>query len=214
MQKGLIYFKDLYKFNTNQFRDRQSLETHFGINITAFDFMCLIQSIPGEIQKYIKEMATQNDNSEKGYLVSEITSKTKTCSFTYQNILRQLTYQVKGRSKWEQILAKNIEEIDWHRIFTLSHSLTPDSQLKIFQYKIIHRILPSNGLLHIYKLRNNPWCDRCPTTIENLEHLFHLCPTVLHIWHGISQWLAPQLNLFKNINTENIILGDYKKWKS
>ena len=25
---------------------------------------------------------------------------------------------------------KNIEEIDWHRIFTLSHSLTPDSQLK------------------------------------------------------------------------------------
>ena len=106
MQKGLIYFKDLYKFNTNQIRDRQSLETHFGINITAFDFMCLIQSIPGEINKYIKEMATQNDNDEKGYLVSEITSKTKTCSFTYQNILRKLTYQVKGKSKWEQILAK------------------------------------------------------------------------------------------------------------
>ena len=154
-------------------------------------------------------MATQNDNNEKGYLVSEITSKTKTCSFTYQNILRKLTYQVKGKSKWEQILAKNIEEIDWHRIFTLSHSLTPDSQLKIFQYKIIHIILPSNSLLHIYKLRNNPWCDRCPTKIENLEHLFHLCPTVLHIWHDISQWLAPQLNLFQNINTENILLGDY-----
>ena len=54
MQKGLIYFKDLYKFNTNQFRDRQSLETHFGINITTFDFMCLIQSIPGEIKKIYK----------------------------------------------------------------------------------------------------------------------------------------------------------------
>ena len=72
-------------------------------------------------------MATQNDNNEKGYLVSEISSETKTCSFTYTNILRKLTYQVKGKSKWEEILAKNIEKIDWHRIITLSHSLTPDS---------------------------------------------------------------------------------------
>ena len=59
-----------------------------------------------------------------GYLVSENTSKTKTCSFTYTNIVRKLTYQVKGKSKWEQILAKNIDLILLNVLRPLFCSLT------------------------------------------------------------------------------------------
>lgn len=85
--------------------------------------------------------------------------------------------------------------------------ITIDAKLRIFQYKIIKGILPTNSLLHTYKIRENPWCERCPNIMDTLEHTLHLCPEILLLWYNMAQWLLPDVDLYQYINTENIILG-------
>ncbi|RMX61327.1 hypothetical protein pdam_00018093, partial [Pocillopora damicornis] len=40
----------------------------------------------------------------------------------------------------------------------------------MFQYKIIHRILPTNSLLHKIKKVTSPSCPFCPSECQNLWH--------------------------------------------
>ena len=122
-------------------------------------------------------------------------------------------YEIKSKPKWEQAFRTNIEYTDWNKIFTLPRKTTIDSQTRIFQYKILHRILPTNDLLHKYNLRDNPMCEQCPVTIDTLEHTFHLCPRIKQVWYDMADWLFPEIDLFQYINAENIIVGIYKENK-
>ncbi len=111
------------------------------------------------------------------------------------------------------MFGKKIVASEWKDIFTLSKKTTLDSQTRIFQFKTLHRILPTNSLLYKYQIRNDPWCDHCQNVIETLEHTFHLCPSILELWYNIAEWVSPEIDLFQYINSENIILGVYKENK-
>lgn len=209
MDKGLIYFKDIFNFETNQFMTRLQLRMKYNINITPFDLMCLLHSIPKETKNIIQNFNTPYEMPQYGSLVSEICRTKKTCKFIYVKLIKVLPYDIKGKNRWEQIFRINREEVNWQYIFKLPRKLTLDAQLRIFQYKILHRTLPSNSLLHKYQLRDNPLCDVCDNIIENIEHLFHLCPTINELWYDIADWLYPLIDIYQYINTENIILGIY-----
>lgn len=207
MGKGILYFKDLFKYDVQTFIDRETLLNEYDINITPFDFMCLMHSIPKHYKNIIRTYLPQNERPQHGLLVADVCLRRKACKFTYNKIIRNLAYEIKAKSKWEDSIALHIDPVEWQTIFKLPYFSTIDAQLRIFQYKIIHRILPTNSLLHKYNIRNNPWCDRCNGITENLEHLFHLCPYILSLWYDLANWLSPVLDLFQYINTANIILG-------
>ena len=211
MSKGLLYLKDLYNYNTQEFKTRQQLHDLHNINISAFDHMCLIQSIPPRHKNIIINMINCNSHFDNGNtnLVRKICSKQKLLRYTYLAMIRKLPFEIKAIPKWEYLFSTRIEQLKWQNIFTLPKQITIDSQTRIFQYKIIHRILPTNSLLHKYKLKTDPFCDLCHNIIDTLEHTFHLCPRILQLWYDIATWLFPEIDLFQYINSENIILGVY-----
>ena len=92
-------------------------------------------------------------------------------------------------------------------IFTLPNKVTQHKQIQICQYKIIHRILPTNDLLLTYNIRDNPHCDYCPNYIDKIEHSIHLCPNTFKLWYDIAPWFLPEIYLYPYINTQNIMLG-------
>ena len=109
---------------------------------------------------------------------------TKTTKYAYNKFVKKLNFDIKVKSKWENIVGRQILDNNRRKIFTLPGKLTLSTPMRIFQYKIIHRILLTNKLLHIYKLRENSWCDICPNIIETLEHTFHSCPRILTLWYN------------------------------
>ena len=56
----------------------------------------------------------------------------------------------------------------------------------MFQYKILHRILPTNK-----KLSSD--CDYCGQAEESLKHLFCECDIATVIWQDVVDWLGKQL---------------------
>lgn len=95
-------------------------------------------------------------------------------------------------------------------LFTCSCSLpfkvTKDTRLSIFQFKIIHHILPPNATLHRDSLRENDKCHLCKER-ETLAHLFVTCPIVQTFWLCFVNWWNSKNQDEINLDENDIIYG-------
>ena len=52
----------------------------------------------------------------------------------------------------------------------LSHKCTRNTRLRVFQWKILHDIYPTNILLSKMKVKENDNCSYCTDTVDVIEH--------------------------------------------
>ena len=83
-------------------------------------------------------------------------------------------------------------------IWSSLYKVTDDFRLRWLQFRIIHRILPSNHLLQIYGLRNDSTCNRCGRH-ENIMHIFWSCCRVRRLWRELGQTLRCEIDKSKAI---------------
>ena len=100
--------------------------------------------------------------------------------------------------KWEETFTET--ELDWKQIFIKPFKTTIDCQLRWFQVRIIHRIIPTQKYLFLCKLSDTPLCIFCNAEEETLKHLLWECPFVHKFWVDIKNWMETCQN--------NIIFSD------
>lgn len=91
--------------------------------------------------------------------------------------------QVEKFLKWEEILNADIQ--DWSKYFVLLKKSCRDTYLVSFQYKLLHRIIPTNTFLYKIKLKDTKLCTFCKTEDETIEHLFYECTLVHTFWENV-----------------------------
>ena len=98
--------------------------------------------------------------------------------------------------------------LNWKTIYYLCHKTTTDSKLRWFQLRLLYRILPTNRLLHIYKIKNTAHCDLC-NDIETLEHMLYDCPFVVLFWQNLYDKFVRNLPHVTNLvlSKELVIFG-------
>ena len=62
-----------------------------------------------------------------------------------------------------------------------------DNQLRIMQFKLLHRILPVNTWLYKCGLTNTNTCSFCHIHIETIQHLMWECNLSKNIWLALCQ---------------------------
>ena len=72
-------------------------------------------------------------------------------------------------------------------IYMLPFKITKETKLSIFQYKIIHNILPHRVLLHKMKNVNSPLCIHCDS-LETLSHMLVNCIEIQNFWVQVISW--------------------------
>ena len=65
---------------------------------------------------------------------------------------------------------------DWSFIYCIPFSVTKDTKLQDFQYKLIHRILIKNSFLYKCGLKETELCTFCTETKESLVHIVLASP--------------------------------------
>ena len=99
---------------------------------------------------------------------------TKGKSKDYYNLL------IREKAKPPNIIQKlqsnfNFNSDNLKQIFKLPHSITVESYVKAFQYKVINSILYTNTKLYKIGYRTNDLCTFCDNQPESLTHLFYHC---------------------------------------
>ena len=71
-----------------------------------------------------------------------------------------------------------------NKIDSLSFRMTKETKLSIFQFKIIHNILPHRVLLYKMKITDSDLCLYCSSQ-ETLQHLLVSCPLLRTFWSDV-----------------------------
>ena len=84
----------------------------------------------------------------------------------------------------------------------------------MFQYKVIHNILPTNVSLFKAKISNNDIRPQCLTDRHSLDHMFFHCSLTLSFWSLFQNWWVISKTK-ENITLSNsmILYGIFDKRK-
>jgi hypothetical protein len=118
------------------------------------------------------------------------------------NILNKNCEILLNQEKWEKQLNTKISQKEWNCIYATPFEITSDSKIQWFQYRIVHKIIGTNSLLHKMKITNDPLCTFCKQYDETIEHLFWEC----HFSKIIINSLFP-VQSFSFVNKTNFLLG-------
>jgi hypothetical protein len=133
----------------------------------------------------------------------------KGCKTFYKRFNEQLTISsISSQEKWCRDLNIVLDKSDWNAFYNLPFRTSIDTNLRYFQYRVLHRILTTNRFLHIIHIADHDLCSFCNNTSETLVHLFVECEYVIDVWLELNKWLVKNgftnLGIFSKID---IILG-------
>ena len=109
-------------------------------------------------------------------------------------------------AKWSLSCASAISK---KHIFLKITKITRDTNLKWFQYRLIHRLLPTQRFLYLRKITNSPICTFCNKEEQTIEHLFWDCNITNNYWSQIEVWMKSSFPNCVNLNfsKQSILLG-------
>ena len=125
----------------------------------------------------------------------------KNCQlYTLDKLVSKELYNISLCSMYEKPTTQIYHEkllkttnLNWKEIYILPRKISIDSNLRMFQYKILNNILLLNKLLFKFKKVPSPLCSFCNSADETSLHSFYTCNVTKRLWnelqHFVSQYL-------------------------
>ena len=102
----------------------------------------------------------------------------------YRELVKPLINPPTVQKSPEQYLGKS--GIDWEEVYLTPLKITIESQLRVFQYKILNNVLYLNNRLFKMGYAESPLCSLCKRENETVSYIFaertRLCHIYLHLY--------------------------------
>ena len=99
-------------------------------------------------------------------------------------------------------------------VYLLPFLITREVKLQMFQYKIIHNILPTRCSLFRAKLSASETCQLCQALPQTLPHRLFQCTVINTFWHAFQNWWFEKTQQFFYLNECNVIYGWHNNLQS
>lgn len=200
-KRGILQIKHIIKENQlisfNDLKERHNLDAE-----DYFIYQRVKHSIP---PLWLENIVSKQTESYIEPLIKEISKKPKCTKFFYEILLGEKNVEIiTSQEKWKEILDNR--DLKWEEIYQIT-KCTIDNKLKNFQYKFLHRIIPTNTFLLKVHLAPSSLCGFCLCNPETLEHLFWECQKIQSFWADLQMYLQERLLSFSK-NRNKIYFGD------
>ena len=92
--------------------------------------------------------------------------------------------------KWHKDIHSSTDKnVDWRNVFQVANTCTTSSKLIDFNFRFLHRRLPTNSYLQKIGVKEDGKCTFCHDEKEDLTHLFWKCQKTKNFWDNFSMWL-------------------------
>ena len=168
-KKHINFVKDLIDENGN-FLTYNEFVRSYNVRSNFLEYYGVINSI----KSYINTLEVVDDEVPiKSVLIpmnlQPLLINKKGCRAIY-SILIQCDIVPKSQSKWNDIYCN--ESLNWKDIYFLPFKICRNTKLQWFQFRINHRILATNRLLHQMSIREHDLCTFCKAETETIQHIF------------------------------------------
>lgn len=202
VRKGVKTIAQLYDHRHKVFFTFEQVKQKFNLKETDFlRYYQILSSIPKQWKNKLKT-ETENAQSLNLYHLYK-TCKSAKYILKQKQLKKKLhSVEVKPKQKWEN----RFDDLNWKHIYTMPFVSTIDTKLRVFQYKYLMRIYPTNEQLFKMKIVNSVTCTFCNSNTETLEHLFWRCPVVQNFWTQIVNFMNEK-NMHMTLNFKKVSFG-------
>ena len=152
----------------------------FGFRISLWWPIHIINPVDKTELSYTTNMSHLNKN---------VTSQ-KATSLIYKKLIsnKSLTPE-SSQKKWlEDCSLPTNDNINWTVAYLLANKCTKSTKLIEFQFKFLHRRVPTNKFLFRIGLPDVETCSFCHTSPESIIHLFWSCRQTSRFWNKLTEW--------------------------
>lgn len=204
-QLGIKFLKDIYDYERKFFYPFQTLKELYKLPENDFlKYLTLISSIPSDWKANLK---FENMNVPRTPTIfDQLLTVKHTNKFIYNMFLNKINIEgKKSETKWNNFFLN--EDLNWKVIYVTPIKSLVDIKIRNFQYKFLHKILPTNQFLAKCNIVSSALCDFCNMEIETVNHLFWECIHVQSFWMQLSS-LLQEKNVNIELNFKKIAFGE------
>ena len=191
-----------------QFKTKEELQNDFGIILNFLDYARLIRSIPTTWEALRHEWHLTDIKPWCQPFCQVLLCDTKTTQLIKKVFKESNNYQPTAIASWQREITIPTSPTFWDKIFILPFRVGFDHWSKMFQYKILHRILPTNSKLFQYNIKDSELCDFCLIDRESILHIFCECDIATSIWDSVVEWYNSFGYNLDYLSDAQIVFGD------
>ncbi len=213
IDKGVLTISDVTTLNGNML-SQEEFCNKFNIYVNFLEYLSLISAIPKQWRNLIRNVPNTNFTCdfEKGPVilvrnVSKHLTKLQ-CKDFYLLFIDKIFVKPTSKDTWAKKSGLNFDDVIWKFIYNLPYSLTTDTRLHTFHFKIVHRIFACNYNLHIWKKRDNSLCEYCNNTCtDDLYHYFIDCSKSAEFWKSVFIFSKTTLKISMPLDKVEMLFG-------
>ena len=164
---GIEKIKDLLN-DENKFTSYQNLSQKVCKRFPFTKLLGLINAIPDSWKQKLKSQSRFNNDNDQHNTKASLTTKGITCKQSRSIFVKRKFKEPLANNRLRRLGVNELDKIN--EIHSLSFKMTKETKLSIFQFKIIHNILPHKVLLYKMKITDSDLCLYCGSQ-ETLQHL-------------------------------------------
>ena len=213
INKSTIFFKHWYRSGIIRIQDLldvdftflplNKFQRKFHVQVPFTTYYGLINAIPSSWRRKLK---TTNSSTSSGNSSQESSPKNITTHSAYAAILDHFFQAPTAETR---ILRHGFSKESLTNVYKLPFSITQEVNLQMFQYKIIHNILPTRCSLFRAKLSESDTCRLCYALPETLPHMLFQCTVISTFWHAFQNWWFEKTLQTFDLSERNVIYGWY-----
>ena len=190
-----------------QYKSKERLEAEYSTSLNFIDYATLTMSIA----QRMFHPATENESVDLPWCQEYI--RTILCDTKNHRTIKTIfnlenTTQPTSKRAWQNEVQIQEADENWKHFLQKPSHCIRDISLRMFQYKILHRILPTNRKLKQYGRKESDLCDFCGRDFESILHLFCECDISTMIWQELVDWLYTHGLGLTYLTDSQILFGD------
>ena len=151
--------------------------------------MGLFSATLKKMRMRFKENIDSVETAEVESFTKAFQKRKKPSNLTYRNLVATKSEKPRAsQTKWYRDCDLKEEEIDWKKTFQPARTCTNNTKIIIFQFKFLHRRLPTNSFLYKIAIKDD-LCTFCQEETDTLLHLFWQCKVTSLFWGTFFQRL-------------------------
>ena len=203
-RKGLEKVKDIIHINEKRLLSLEEIQNIVEQNkaTTIFQYNALINALPTCWKEWIRDGNYQTENIENRE-PAIYNTKPKYIKRILENKSQGQRITSHACTIWQQKLNVQIDE----KVWLMPRKATKEVRLRELQWKIVHRIYPTNIILQKMKVSETNKCTYCVDTTDYLEHFFFECIFVKRLWEHIESLIASVIGKRVKLTKTNVLFG-------
>ena len=166
----------------------------------------VLQAISPLWKNILVNRVRQEENYDLPYDVVRV--KPKKSTFLYKQLTMNRCAFFDSYNNWNKLFETELSVVRFEKAYVNISKITISTKLRDFQFRLLHKHIPSNRELHRWKIKTSSKCELCNME-DNILHMLYTCGIVQDMWGKLFDYIAQLAgNSIFDKSVEAVILND------